>query len=112
MLCEKTDNEASGSTEARAVTLIKYNFKKDKNNGKYSNTKNRVKKTQSHIHKPSQTLSREARPKTRNRLGLNNIRRKRIPNWICAKPSSDYVWNASTCYSSKCMNRRLLSAYH
>ena len=84
MLCEKTDNEASESTEALAATLIKYNFKKHKNNGKYSNTKNRVtktKKTQSHIHKPSQTLSREARPKTRNRLGLNNIRRNRIPNW-------------------------------
>ena len=44
MLCEKTDNEASGSTEALAATLIKYNFKKDKNNGKYSNTKNIVKK--------------------------------------------------------------------
>ena len=44
MLCEKTDNEASGSTEALAATLIKYNFKKHKNNGKYSNTKNRVNK--------------------------------------------------------------------
>ena len=42
MLCEKTDNEASGSTEALAATLTKYNFKKHKNNGKYSNTKNRV----------------------------------------------------------------------
>ena len=28
-----------------AVTLIKYNFKKHKNNGKYSNTKNKVKNT-------------------------------------------------------------------
>ena len=46
MLCEKTDNEASGSTEALAATLIKYNFKKHKNNGKYNNTKNRVKKKQ------------------------------------------------------------------
>ena len=45
MLCEKTENEASGSTEALAATLIKYNFKKHKNNGKYSNTKNRVKTT-------------------------------------------------------------------
>ena len=67
-LCEKTDNEASGSTEALAVTLIKNNFKKHKNNGKYSNTKNRVKNKpkKSHIHKPSQTLSREARPRTRH----------------------------------------------
>ena len=52
-LCEKTDNEVSGSTEALAVTLIKYNFKKHKNNGKYSNTKNRVKNTIIH----SQTYS-------------------------------------------------------
>ena len=49
MLCERTDNEASGSTEALAVTLIKYNFKKHKNNGKYSNTINRVKKIQLYI---------------------------------------------------------------
>ena len=39
------DNETSGSTEALAVTLIKYNFKKHKNNGKYSNTINKVKIT-------------------------------------------------------------------
>ena len=26
VLCESTDNEASGSTEALAVTLIKYNY--------------------------------------------------------------------------------------
>ena len=26
VLCERTDNEASGSTEALAVTLIKYNY--------------------------------------------------------------------------------------
>ena len=45
MLCERTDNEASGSREVLAVTLIKYNLKKmHKNNGKYSNTKNKVKK--------------------------------------------------------------------
>ena len=81
MLCEKTDNEASGSTEALAATLIKYNFKKHENNGKYSNTQNRVKKKNSITHSQTQSLSREACPKIRNRLGLNNIRRKRIPNW-------------------------------
>ena len=48
MLCEKTDNEASGSTEALAATLIKYNSKKHRNNGKYSNTKNRVTKKHNH----------------------------------------------------------------
>ena len=45
MLCERTDNEASGSTEALSITIIKYNLKKHKNNGKYSNTKNKVKNT-------------------------------------------------------------------
>ena len=57
MLCEKTDNEASGSTEALAATLIKYNFKKHKNNGKYSNTKNRVKKTKKNTITHSQIQS-------------------------------------------------------
>ena len=37
VLCERTDNQASGSREALAVNLIKYN-KKHKNNGTYSNT--------------------------------------------------------------------------
>ena len=29
MLCERTDNEASGSWEALTVTIIKYNLKKN-----------------------------------------------------------------------------------
>ena len=45
MLCERTNNEASESMEALAVSPIKYNFKKHKNNGKYSNTKTKVKNT-------------------------------------------------------------------
>ena len=75
VFCEMTDNEASGSRKALVV-----NKKKHKNNCKYCNTKNKVKK-QSHIYKFCQIFVREARLETRNRLGLNNISRKRIPNW-------------------------------
>ena len=58
VLCEKTDNEASGSTEALAVALIKYNVKMHKNNGKYSNTKIRVKKQKKNNH----TFTNPVRP--------------------------------------------------
>ena len=72
MLYEETDNEASGSTEALAVILIKYNFKSIKSTVNTAILKIEQ-KIQSHIHKPSQTLPREACFETRNRLGLNNI---------------------------------------
>ena len=79
VLCERMDNEASGSREELAVTLIKYNKKNIKttvsntknSNTKNRNTKNKVKKIQSYIYKFCQIFFREARLETRNRLGLN-----------------------------------------
>ena len=79
VLCERTDNEASGWSEVLAVTLINIIIK-HKNNDEYINTKNKV-KIQSYIYKCYQIFFRDARLETRNRLGLNNIWRKRIPNW-------------------------------
>ena len=94
MLCERTDNEASGSTEALAVTLIKYNYNSIKTT--VDTAMLRIEqKIQSHIHKPSQTVISVDRS--------SSMVGPFICPSVCAVVWSDYLSGSPLCCQCICM---------